>query len=171
MNPLREMLAVDHRRALEFFVAQLEHVTEATVDRDELIYNASLLAHHAQVSTQPDADLPTPATLSAVFDHFVADTTLRYDASMMETAGAQCLLLAGFFEDQMKARHNIRWYAQLGADFFSRAALYERFPHKARLLGAVAKSFEPWRQRHAQLSRVLREQPYLLPPARPPTSP
>ena len=53
---------------------------------------------------------------------------------MMETAGAQCLLLAGFFEGQMRQRHNIRWYASLGAGFFSRAALQEASPHKAQLL-------------------------------------
>ena len=88
---------------------------------------------------------------------------------MMETAGAQCLLLAGFFEDQMRRRHNIRWYAELGASFFSRAALQERSLHKARLLDAIARRFEPWRQRHAQLSRELRDQPYLLTPPRPPT--
>jgi hypothetical protein len=88
----------------------------------------------------------------------------------METAGAQCLLLAGFFEDQMRSRHNIRWYAQLGAGFFSRAALNEPSPHKARLLDAIAKRFEPWRQRHAQLGRELRDQPYLLVPPVPPTS-
>ena len=81
---------------------RLQDVSEPTVDRDELLYNASLLAHYAQVSTHPDVDLPTPASLSAVFDHFVVDTTLRHDALMMETAGAQCLLLAGFFEDQMR---------------------------------------------------------------------
>ena len=86
---------------------------------------------------------------------------------MMETAGAQCLLLAGFFEDQMRRRHNIRWYAELGASFFSRAALHERSPHKARLLDAIARRFEPWRQRHAQLSRELRDQPYLLTPPLP----
>ena len=73
----------------------------------------------------------------------------------METAGAQCLLLAGFFEDQMRPRHNIRWYAELGASFFSRAAVHERSLHKARLLDAVARPFEPWRRRHAQLSREL----------------
>ena len=81
---------------------RLQDVSEPTVDREELLYNASLLAHYAQVSTQPDVDVPAPANLSAVFDHFVADTTLRHDALMMETAGAQCLLLAGFFEDQMR---------------------------------------------------------------------
>ena len=93
-GPLRELLAIDHRQTLEFFVLRLEDVTEPTVDRQELLYNASLLAHYAQVSTQPDVDVPTPSNLSAVFDHFVADTTLRHDKLMMETAGAQCLLLA-----------------------------------------------------------------------------
>jgi hypothetical protein len=170
-GPWRDLLAIDHRQALEFFVLRLQDITGPPVDRDELFYNASLLAHYAQVSTQPDVDLPAPASLSAVFDHFVADTTLRTDTLMMETAGAQCLLLAGFFEDQMRRRHNIRWYAQLGASFFTRAALHEPSPHKARLLDAIARRFEPWRQRHAQLSRELRDQPYLLPPPLRPPSP
>ena len=167
MGPLRELLAIDHRQTLEFFVLRLQDISEPTVDRQELLYNASLLAHYAQVSTQPDLDVPAPGNLSAVFDHFVADTTLL-DDRLMETAGAQCLLLAGFFEDQMRRRHNIRWYAELGASCFSRAALQERLLHKARVLDAIARRFELWRQRHAQLSRELRDQPYLLTPPRPP---
>ena len=169
MGPLRELLAIDHRQALEVFVLRLQDLSEPTVDRQELLYNASLLAHYAQVSTQPDVDLPAPANLSAVFDHFVVDTTLMHDRLMMETAGAQCLLLAGFFEDQMHPRHNIRWYAQLGARFFSRAALQEQSRHKARLLDAIVRRFELWRRHHAQLSRELRDQPYLLTPPMPPT--
>ena len=169
MGPLRELLAIDPRQALEFFVVRLQDVSEATVDRQELLYNASLLAHYAHVSTQPDIDVPAPANLSAVFDHFVSDTTLRHDSLMMETAGAQCLLMTGFFEDQMRPRHNIRWYAELGASFFRRAALHERSLDKARVLDAIARRFEPWRQRHAQLSRDFRDQPYLLPRPAPPT--
>ena len=168
MGPLQELIAIDHRQTLEFFVLRLQDLAEPTVDREELLYNASVLAHYAQVSTQPAVDVPTPANLSAVFDHFVADTTLLQDSPMMETAGAQCLLLAGFFEDQMRRRHNIRWYADLGASFFSRAALQERSPSKARLLNAIARRFEPWRRRQAQLSRELRDQPYLMTP--PPSS-
>jgi hypothetical protein len=164
MGPLQELLAIDRRQALEFFVLRLQDVAEPTVDREELLYNASVLAHYVQVSTQADIDVQVPANLSAVFDHFVSDTTLLHDSAMMETAGAQCLLLAGFFEDQMRRRHNIRWYAELGASFFSRAALHERSPQKARLLDAMARRFEPWRRRHAQLGRELRDQPYLLPP-------
>jgi hypothetical protein len=168
MGALRELLAVDHRQALEFFVLRLQDVSEPGVDREELLYNASLLAHYAQVSTQPELDLPAPTDLSTVFDHFVSDMTVPLDSPMMETAGAQCLLLAGFFEDQMRRRHNIRWYAGLGATFFSRAARQERSLHKARLLEAIARRFELWRQRHAQLSRELRDEPYLLTPPRPP---
>ena len=169
MGPLGELLATDHRQALEFFFLGLRDVSEPTVDRQELLYNASVLAHYAQVSTQADVDWPAPANLTAVFDHFVLDTTLLHDSLMMETAGAQCLVLAGFFEDQMRQRHNIRWYTELGASFFSRAAVQEPSPHKARLLDTIARRFEPWRQRHARLSRELRAQPYLLPPPRPPT--
>ena len=64
MGPLRELLAIDHRRVLAFFVLRLQDVSELSVDREEVLYNASLLADYAQVSTQPDADVPAPANLS-----------------------------------------------------------------------------------------------------------
>jgi hypothetical protein len=164
MSPLGELLATDHRQALEFFVVGLQDVSERSVDRQELLYNASVLAHYAQVSTHADTDLPAPANLSEIFDHFVASPALQQDGQMMEAAGAQCLVLAGFFEDQMRRRHQIKWYAQLGASFFSRAAAHEESQQKARLLDALAREFEPWRQRHARLSRELRDVRYLLAP-------
>ena len=162
MGSLAELLAAGDQQTLEFFVVRLKEVSEATVDHQELLYTASVLAHHARVSTRSASDLTTPATLAEVFDHFVFDTTLRHDSAMMEAAGAQCLLLAGFFEDQLRRRHNIRWYAQLGVGFFSRAAALERSPHRVPLLAAIAAGFEPWRRRHARLGRELRDQPYLL---------
>jgi hypothetical protein len=169
MGSLQDLLATDDRQALEFFFLGLQNVCEPTVDRHELLYNASVLAHYALISTQADVDLPAPANLSVVFDHFVSDSTLRHDSLMMETAGAQCLLLAGFFEDQMRRRYNIRWYAELGASFFSRAAVHEPSRRKARLLDTIARRFERWRQRHARLSRELRNQAHALIPPRPPT--
>ncbi len=138
MGPLGELLATDHRRILEFFVSGLRDVSEPTVDRQELLYNASVLAHYAQVSTQAGVEWPAPTNLSEVFDHFVSDTTLLRDSLMMEVAGTQCLLLAGFFEDQMRQRHNIRWYAELGSGFFSQAAVHERSSRKAQVLDAIA---------------------------------
>jgi len=170
MGPLRELIAVDEQRALEFFLVGLKDVSEPSVDRMELVYNASVLAHYAQVSTHADVDMPAPADLMSVFDQFVAGTALSsYDSLIMETAGAQCLLLAGFFEDQMRGRYNIRWYAELGAGFFSRAAAQQGSAQKARLLTMLARRFEPWRQRHARLSRELRDQAYLLAPPTPPS--
>jgi len=157
-----QLLAAGEQQTLEFFVRRLKEVSESTVDDHELLYNASVLAHHARVSTHSTVDLTTPATLVEVFDHFVFDTSLHHDSEMMEAAGAHCLLLAGFFEDQLRRRHNIRWYASLGVGFFRRAADLEASPQKVRLLAAIATGFEPWRQRHARLSRYLREQPYLL---------
>lgn len=170
MGPLRELLATDHRQALEFFFQRLQDVSGPGVDRQELLYNASVLAHYAQVSTQAAFELSAPANLSAVFDYFVFDATLPDDRLILETVGAQCLVLTGFFEDQMRRRHNIRWYAEIGATFLSRAAVREPSPHKAQLLDAIARHFEAWRQRHARLSRDLRDQPFLLTPPRPPAS-
>jgi hypothetical protein len=168
MGPLRELLAIDQRQALEFFFQRLKDVSGPAVDPPELLYNASVLAHHARVSTHAEMELPTPATLSAVFDSFIVDSTLRRDSLLVEAAGAQCMVLAGFFEDQMRRRHNIRWYAQLGAGFLKQAALLEPSARKARLLDTVASRFEAWRQRHAQLSRELRDQPFLFAQPTPP---
>jgi hypothetical protein len=168
MGPLGELLVTDPRQTLEFFVLHLREISGPAVDREELLYNASVLAHHALISTHAAFELSAPANLSAVFDHFVFDTTLLRDSVMMETAGAQCLVLAGFFEDQMRRRHNIRWYADLGAGFFGRAAVLAESAHKARLLESIGKRFEPWRQRYARLSRELRDQPYLLALPKPP---
>ena len=168
MGVLQELLATDERRALEFFVVGLQDVSEPTVDKQELLYNASVLAHFALVSTQSVSDAPSPSTLVDVFDRFVIDLNPRPDAHAMETAGAHCLLLAGFFEGQMRPRHNIRWYSTLGAGFFRRAAAQEASAPKAHLLHAIAKGFEPWRRRHARLSRELSDQAYLLRPTTPP---
>ncbi len=164
MAAVPPLVAAGEQQTLEFFVGRLKDVSEPTVDHQELLYNASVLAHHARVSTHSAVDLTTPATLAEVFDHFVFDTSLRDDREMMEAAGAQCLLLAGFFEHQLRRRHNIRWYAHLGVGFFSRAASLERSPQRVHLLAAIAAGFEPWRRRHARLSLLLREQPYLLTP-------
>ena len=167
MGPWRELLASNHLHTLEFFVVSLRDVSDPSVDSQELLYNASVLAHYAQASTSAEDELATPVDLSAVFDRFVMASTAPRDSAMMEAAGAQCLLMTGFFEDQMRARHNIKWYADLGATFFRRAAAEVRSSDRARLLGTIARRFELWRQRQARLSRELRELRYVLntPPA------
>ncbi|MEZ5285911.1 MAG: hypothetical protein R2712_14110 [Vicinamibacterales bacterium] len=166
MEELRSLLASGHRQTLEFFFVHLQDVSEPDVDRQELIYNASVLAHYAQVSTSSDTDLPAPANLTQVFEQFVLDPAFANDGGVMETAGAQCLLLAGFFEDQMRRRHNVRWYAELGAGFYQRAAANARGERSAQVMSGMARHFEAWRQRQSKLSRELRDQAYLLTPPR-----
>ena len=161
---LRELLATDQRRTLEFFFVHLRDVCEPSVDGDELLYNASVLAHYAQLSTATTEGVPMLSGLGTLFDQFVMDTTAHDDPEMMETAAAQCLVLAGFFEHQMRRRHAIAWYAELGAGFFIRSAARQESQRKARLLRTLARNFEPWRRRHARLSLELRDLPYLLPP-------
>jgi hypothetical protein len=162
MEPLDALLATDHRQTLEFFFVELKDISEPGADRQELLYNASVLAHFAQISTHGTGDVPAPSTLADVFDHFVCDASVCDDPDLMETAGAQCLMLAGFFEAQMKRRHNIRWYATLGAGFFDRAARTVRSTPKALLLSTMARRFEPWRRRYARLGRDLQERRYML---------
>src|SRR5215210_4642304 len=151
MGLLRELLASDQLHTLEFFVVSLRDVSDPSVDSQELLYNASVLAHFAQVPTSAEDELATPADLSAVFDRFVADATMLRDSAMMEAAGAQCLMMTGFFEDQMRMRHNIRWYADLGATFFRRAAAEDHSPRRAQLLDSIGRRFEFWRQSQARL--------------------
>lgn len=162
MQGLRELLASDHRQTFEFFFVSLQGVVDPSVDRQELLYNASVLAHHAQVSSQAEGEMRTPTSLSDTFDHFVLDAAHADDGNSMEAAGAQCLLLAGFFEDQMRRRHAIAWYAKLGAGFFYKAAGFQQSARKAQLLTAMARRFEPWRRVHAELARELRDLPYLM---------
>jgi hypothetical protein len=167
MGPLNELLASNHLQTLEFFLVSLRDVSDPSVDTQELLYNASVLAHYAQISTSSDDELAAPANLSAVFDRFVAGAALLRDSTIMETAGAQCLMLTGFFEDQMRGRHNIRWYADLGATFFRRAAAEDHSPQRAQLLDSIGRRFEFWRQSQARLSHELRDLRYVLTPPKP----
>jgi hypothetical protein len=37
------------------------------------------------------------------------DRSQHADPGLMEAAAAQCLFLTGFFGDQQRRRHNVRW--------------------------------------------------------------
>jgi hypothetical protein len=162
VEPLSDLIATTERQTLQFFFSGLKDVSDAEVDERELLYAASVLAHYALTSTGTAREMPAPHDLSHIFDHFVLSDLMHGDSQMMETAAAQCLLLAGFFEGQMRGRHSIRWYADLGSGFYRRAALLAEERRRAALLDAVGRHFEPWRMRCARLSRELHVQRYLI---------
>jgi hypothetical protein len=160
----RVHLAVTEQQALRFFFEHLRDVTEPSDPPvRELLYNASVLAHFASTSTAScDVFPPSPTTLSTVFDVFVLDQSQSADAEVMEAAAAQCLLLTGFFLDQQKARHQVEWFAMLGASFYLRAAAASRDRTRRVLMTVMAERFGYWRQQQHRLAIELREAPLLI---------
>jgi hypothetical protein len=160
----RHWLAVTDAQTLRFFFERLKDVSppDAT-PRSELLYNASLLAHYATTSTRSTTVFPpTPASLSTIFDVFVLDRSQHVDPSIMEAAASQCLLLTGFFGDQLRRRHNITWYASLGAGFYERAAALASDPKRAHMMTTMAGRFDFWRVQQTRLAKELRDVPRLL---------
>ena len=99
------------RPRLKFFLLGLREVSAPDVDRDELLYNASVLAHFAQSSTQSTDDLPTPAHLGAGFYR-------RAAAAESQARKARLLRAMGSHFESWRQRH-----AQLGRELRDRPYL------------------------------------------------
>lgn len=163
----REQLGVTNLQALQFFFEHLRDVTDdAEPPRDELLYNASVLAHFASTSTNSSDTFPScPTSLMTVFDLFVMDRTQPHDdPDIMEAAASQCLLLTGFFQDQQRRRHRVEWYASLGMAFYDRAAHATRDRARARMMTVMARRFAYWQEQQHRLAADLRDAPRLITP-------
>jgi len=159
-----DLLAVTNGQALRFFFERLKDVSgEETGAVSELLYNASVLAHFASTSTASTTTFPaTPASLSTVFDLFVLDRSQHADPELAEAAASQCLLLTGFFQNQLRRRHNVDWYASLGAGFYDAAAQYAADRTRAQMMQTMSRKFELWRERQHRLAVELRDESRLL---------
>jgi hypothetical protein len=161
----RHLLGVNSQQALQFFYEHLLDVTDdSEPPRDELLYNASVLAHFATTSVvSEDTFPPCPSGLSTVFELYVMEGPhLPPDTDIVEAAATQCLLLTGFFQEQQKHRHRVDWYAGLGSAFFARAAALSLDRRRARLLMIMARRFPFWREQQRRLAIELREAPLLI---------
>lgn len=158
------LLAVTNGHALRFFFEHLRDVSEDDRPSErELLYNASVLAHFASTSSV-SVDFPgTPASLTQVFDIFVLDRSQHNDPEILEAAGSQCLLLTGFFGAQLRRRHNVEWYARLGANFYGSAARTTADGARAQMMRTMARRFPFWRRQQARLARELHESRMLVP--------
>jgi hypothetical protein len=157
-------LAVDTTQALRFFFERLKDVAgDRESLKTELLYNASVLAHFATTSTAATDQFPSsPASLSTVFDVFVLDRSQHTDPGILEAAGSQCLLLTGFFREQVRHRYNVRWYARLGAGFYARAAQLGNDRRRVEMMLVMAKRFDFWRDHQAKLAKDLMDGPRLV---------
>ena len=156
-------LAVTQGHALRFFFEHLRDVSDQDrASESELLYNASVLAHFATTSSA-STDFPgTPSTLDTVFNLFVMDRSQHADPEIMEAAAGQCLLLTGFFGAQLRERHNVDWYASLGAGFYGQAAHLLADSPRAAMMRTMALRFAYWRRQQARLAKELHDLPLLL---------
>jgi hypothetical protein len=122
-----------------------------------------MLAHFASTSAASTDDFPAaPTGLTNVFDTFVLDRSRHNDPDILEAAASQCLLLTGFFCRQVRRRHNVEWYARLGAGYFRQAARRANDWERARMMRVMAGRFDFWRYQQDRLARELRDQPFLI---------
>ena len=159
-----DVLAVSQQQALRFFFERLRDVAEASEPPTaELLYNASVLAHFATTSTASMKAFPaSPTGLSQLFEVFVLDRSQHVDPQIMEAAAAQCLLLTGFFRDQLKDRHNLGWFALLGAGFYDSASHLGGDRSRTRMMGQMAVRFDFWRRQMHRLAHDLRTTQLLI---------
>ena len=71
-------------------------------------------------------------------------------------------ILTGFFGSQLRRRHNVAWYAALGARFYDQAARLGRDKDRIRMMFVMSSRFEFWRTQQSRLARELRELPMLV---------
>jgi len=164
MNHLFQgLLAVDHTDVFNFFASGLkDEIGERNIRRDEFFYVVSVLANFAQVPRYCEEGMPISCNFSEIFDRFIIPTDLLIDAEILEDAGAQTLFLAGFFRDQMKHRHNVLWYDEIGQSFYDKACQYEKDYQRRILFNHMAESFKVWAIICRNLSRSLRDRRYIL---------
>ncbi len=161
------LLGVNAEQTLKFFFGYLRSGTVLGATQAETLYVAGILAYYAQMS-RSDPLMSPSGSLYEVLDNFVLPGLTPegapglQDPRILEVAGSQTLLLVGFFRDQMKKRHNLEWYDQLGSGFFGRASERLREKKKADLLRLVAQHFSMWAVICCNMSRTLREERYLL---------
>jgi hypothetical protein len=127
---------------------------------DEMFYVASILAHYSQTSRFDTASMPGMADLAEVFDNFILQTST--DPEVLEFGGSQILLFAGFFRDQMRQRHNVKWYDQVGRALYERASQHSNNLRKRELFDRLSDSFPAWTIICRNLSRTLSENRLLL---------
>ena len=177
---LSDFLACGKNDTIRFFFSHLRDLTEhLTLPEDETLYTASLLAHFALTSRESSEEMPPLANMSEVFQTFVLNLLVvgnesehpgRLDHELAETAGAQTLLMAGFFRGQMSRRHNLAYCDRLGATFFSLSSTTCLNRERSQLLRRMAVHFSRWAEVCWNLNKAFRDLPYLIRPDIPPAT-
>lgn len=163
MSTFTELYGVNQRAALQFFFSGLNDLIPEREKpaQKETLYVASILAHYAQTSRYESESMPVLAGLGEVFDCFVL-IPAPSDSEILETAGAQSLLFAGFFGNQMRQRHDLDYYDFVGSSFYERARHHTNDTNKKVLFWLMASHFSRWTGYCRVLNRTFQENQFLL---------
>ena len=167
------LYGVTEERALNFWASHLEDAVGsrrwAEIRNSTGVYLASVLGHFCLQSMDRLAVLSPEyscsegefrqfADLTQIAEMMLQQLTSAKSPAWMESAGAHILLYAGFFQNQMRHRHNIDFYARMGSDCYRMAAVGKR----EKMMRLVAAEFGQYLFLLASLQRNLRESRYLI---------
>jgi len=157
-------LSVSSKQALEFFYEPFREMgfISSTDLAEHGLYVASVLANYAQVSTVTGSGYPTPMNITQIFETFVvlrSGTELEYfsssDSEILEIAGAQVILINGFFRDQMRQKHNPAYFDHLGQKFFLEAGRLSTLEKRSQFLTGFSERIPYWTFACCRVSRQM----------------
>ncbi|MES2213660.1 MAG: hypothetical protein V4473_02365 [Patescibacteria group bacterium] len=157
-----ELIGVDSARAFNFFSTSLrEALGTKRLNVDQMLYVASVLAHYSQTSRFDTESMPFTTELVGVLEYYMFQQP-TVNSEILEIGGSQVLLFAGFFRDQMRRRHNVEWYDQIGQSLYDRASRFTTDRRKQKLFDGLAESFPAWALVCSDMSRRLRENRFVI---------
>lgn len=152
----KKPVPADGDSTIRFFFENLYEYLGDGLTEEEALYVASVLGNYAITSSSSTESLPVLGGLRELLEQFVLSRQ-TLDSELLEIAGAQSLLFNGFFRDQVRRRHDVRFYDELGRNFFAGASRTCSSRERAALLHRIAKHFPSWTIICRDLSRTFRE--------------
>ena len=169
----QDLYGVTEEQALNFWASNLHDAIGnehwARIGNSTGVYLASMLGHFSLQSVDrvevlsPDyepgeQEFRPFADLTQIAEFMMQQLTSARNPLWMESAGAHILLYAGFFQNQHRHRHNIKFYSRLGRECFLMAAVGKR----EKIMKSIAADFQQYLHHLANLHQHLRESRYLI---------
>ena len=100
---------------MHFYTCLKDATPPALSDSYEMLYVASILAHHAQVSIAAHEHIPIIRTVRGSFGyHIILHEESRQSVELLESAGAQIFVYVGLYPENIKLNVHLRLYKDLG---------------------------------------------------------
>lgn len=158
---LLDLLETNFEKAVGFFYDGLREVSDQK-NKEQMEYVAGVLARYSLVHRMSEWPMAPMANLSEVFENFYMRLTdLANDPKILEAGGSQIILLAGYFRNQMKRRHNVVWFDEMGQFFYTRAGECS-LGKKSKFFFGLSGSLPQWNIACCKLSDYHRENRFII---------